>query len=973
MKHPFPRGLALLSGGRRHVLSLALILGAGSGFAASLQGTVVGGGQPLTGASVLVYQAGLNPGDAPRQIAATTTAANGAWSVETLNPAPATGQLLYVVALGGRAAGSTANPSTALMTLAGPWGRPAFQGTLTLNELSTVASTAQMQGYIRMVPCADIAGSTTRGQTTANCPSLSGTLGMAGHALTLGNLINPATGSAARFLTGGPEGSALNTTLRKLNLQASVMADCIARDTTACNAYFGVAGAPDAGPASFQPIAGSPMLGNSPIKPLAIQIHPNGKYAYVLNYASILPCLINPVTGALSPIGDPVAAGVGPNALKITANGNYAYVASVEGNAIYGYAINAQTGALTPLPQSPFKLAVPPFSLALSKDDQYLYTGTGLYGRQPDGGWGSAISVLQVAANGALTLQTGTPAYAPGSVSSLALSPDGKSLYATGYRPFNTVSAFTINPGTGRLSPTGPAQATGRNPWSVAVSPDGRFAYVANSSSDSLSTYAISPQNGALTPGKPLATGISPVAVAIAPDGSAVYVAGSGNKSNNFSGTVSVFAVNADNGGLTPRTGSPFKAGQYTNGVTVTQEGRFVYAANYWAENISGFRTTPAAGNTLEAAFNLARQASSGTGSGAALFALAPQRPLYTPLPAAAPGDWAVGNAQRAYLFSAAGQAEAYRIDAQSGTLSPVAGSQFNLGHPANYLTSTPDGRFIYAWDNERQMLRAYSIAPGSGILTAVSPTSHSSGPTPSLRVSPDGRFLYASAGNNSVTTLAYAINADSGALASPVTALASSSGTNVSFSPDGRFAYCVLGNAIQQCSINTTTGVLTPVTPAQTITTGLAPVFTPNGQLAYVYDGFDVVFRIFTVNASTGALSPSGNPMPARVGPNNAKLSAFMSFSPDSRYAFLTANNGRIVASYQVNLTTGQLTLQAPLVNTTNLPQSLMVTADGRFAYESDSNNAAVVSYSISNQGGLTAINTATPPSSSRPVLLTP
>src|SRR5204863_6947708 len=61
----------------------------------------------------------------------------------------------------------------------------------------------------------------------------------------------------------------------------------------------------------------------------------------------------------------------------------------------------------------------------------------------------------------------------------------------------NTVSAYTINAGTGALTPVaGSPFATGTGPFSVTVAPSGAFAYVANSGSNNVSAYTINAATG---------------------------------------------------------------------------------------------------------------------------------------------------------------------------------------------------------------------------------------------------------------------------------------------------------------------------------------------------------------------------------------------------------------------------------------------------------------------------------------------
>jgi DNA-binding beta-propeller fold protein YncE len=88
------------------------------------------------------------------------------------------------------------------------------------------------------------------------------------------------------------------------------------------------------------------------------------------------------------------------------------------------------------------------------------------------------------------------------------------------------------------------------------------FAYVANESSNNVSAYTINPTSGALTPvtGSPFGAGSVPHAVAVDPKGKFVYVVNTAG--NNVSG----YKIKS-NGALTPLPGSPFEAGSGPGGI----------------------------------------------------------------------------------------------------------------------------------------------------------------------------------------------------------------------------------------------------------------------------------------------------------------------------------------------------------------------------------------------------------------------
>jgi YVTN family beta-propeller protein len=98
--------------------------------------------------------------------------------------------------------------------------------------------------------------------------------------------------------------------------------------------------------------------------------------------------------------------------------------------------------------------------------------------------------------------------------------------------------AFVANSEAGQATPLGltpatPAAAagspipTGNGPSSVAITPDGRTAYVTNRASNSVSPINVATAQA----GAPIAVGTTPEAVAVTPDGSAAYVVSSGEGS----------------------------------------------------------------------------------------------------------------------------------------------------------------------------------------------------------------------------------------------------------------------------------------------------------------------------------------------------------------------------------------------------------------------------------------------------------
>ncbi|HLJ24673.1 MAG TPA: beta-propeller fold lactonase family protein [Candidatus Acidoferrales bacterium] len=118
--------------------------------------------------------------------------------------------------------------------------------------------------------------------------------------------------------------------------------------------------------------------------PSALAVHPSGKFLYVTDPDSsyVSAETIDTTTGKLglvpgSPTGDfghssvdpvigPYATGAYPNSIAIDPAGKFAYVANMGSNNISAYTIDGSTGALAPMPGSPFIAGIAPSSLAIA-------------------------------------------------------------------------------------------------------------------------------------------------------------------------------------------------------------------------------------------------------------------------------------------------------------------------------------------------------------------------------------------------------------------------------------------------------------------------------------------------------------------------------------------------------------------------------------------------------------------------------
>jgi DNA-binding beta-propeller fold protein YncE len=132
-------------------------------------------------------------------------------------------------------------------------------------------------------------------------------------------------------------------------------------------------------------VLGSPFptsgcgAGESLCFPTSVAVDPTGKFAYV-SFGNISGYTINATTGALTPIpGSPFPAGGGPASqgigqVAVDPTGRFAYVANESDKGVWGYTINATTGALTAIPGSPFPGGILPFSAATTPVQSKIFS-----------------------------------------------------------------------------------------------------------------------------------------------------------------------------------------------------------------------------------------------------------------------------------------------------------------------------------------------------------------------------------------------------------------------------------------------------------------------------------------------------------------------------------------------------------------------------------------------------------------------
>ena len=238
--------------------------------------------------------------------------------------------------------------------------------------------------------------------------------------------------------------------------------------------------------------------------------------------------------------------------------GKFLYVPFADTNAVEGFSIDHTTGALSPIPGSPFALTTGTADTAVADPQgRFLFVGSEISG---------LISVFQIdATTGALTEAPGSPfsSFNLFFADSLTVDGTGNFLYAGQLLSSTPLDAFSIDQNNGALSEIGAfnlgvaqlhADPSGKFLMGVAEIQD-QFTFA---SDQHIYVFAIDSVTGAPSPvaGSPFATTSAPFDFAISPNGEFVYVVG-----NDLSGNIAAlegYQLDTTTGALTALPGSPF-------------------------------------------------------------------------------------------------------------------------------------------------------------------------------------------------------------------------------------------------------------------------------------------------------------------------------------------------------------------------------------------------------------------------------
>jgi 6-phosphogluconolactonase len=285
----------------------------------------------------------------------------------------------------------------------------------------------------------------------------------------------------------------------------------------------------DAATGTLRPLNDQPSHGAAPCY---VSLDPSGRYVLVANYSggtvTVLPvaadgrlevatCVIHHQGSSIRPEQE----GPHPHMIRPSGDGRFVLVTDLGTDQVLVYRLDTSTGQLAPNELGTAVVSEVPgagprhFAFAASGRTVYvineLDSTVAVYDYTPERG---ELHVRQVVS----TLPDGVDGPAIGnSCAHIAVSPDGRFVYGSN-RGHDSIAIWEVEGANGELRPVGHESTRGKTPRNFTLDPTGSWLLVANQESDTIVPFRRDPGSGRLTATGPVTQTPSPVALLFSSD-----------------------------------------------------------------------------------------------------------------------------------------------------------------------------------------------------------------------------------------------------------------------------------------------------------------------------------------------------------------------------------------------------------------------------------------------------------------------
>jgi len=631
--------------------------------------------------------------------------------------------------------------------------------------------------------------------------------------------------------------------------------------------------------------------------PSSIAVHPSNKYVFVTTQSNTelhIYSLDND-TGRLQEINALQAQVASPFAITFDQSGRFVYVAGRVSGNIMGFSFDANTGKIKPISGMPVSAQQRTRQFAVHPSGKYLYA-VNVYSDNV-----SAFKIDET---------TGMLSKVPGSPFSVGIAPIDMML------PMNDIP-----------------QGISQGPYNIQIHPSGKFLYVPNWMSASVSAFKINPSTGSLEliKGSPFKSDPHPYDVVLSPDGRYLY------SIHWAMNTIVGFAIDTETGTLRRLS----KVGMNTLGSGPVDSwfdgpANTLYISHYYTHNIASYVYNPNDGSLT---LNNSTPSRSGPRSISVSYGENPVRL----------------SSRTLYSLSATEKSlTAYNIDTQTGKLKNIANTRL-VGNPVSMAYDSVNN-IVYVVTNAPDELQAYALDKNNKIQSAVkAPVKLIETPS-SVAVGRNGYIIYITSAVRDRLSL-FERHPVTGEIKEwPESPRSTKSyPSSVKIDPASRFAFVLSEKSNTIGSYRYRDGLWPLVDEGITRprlgkdNSEIIDMATdPLGNYIYAADAKNNEILAYWINTSSGYLE-------------NAKASNFkvgrrptsVLVHPSGKWAYVVNNLDNTIYCYSVKILDGSLDKKLQTINTLALPQDLKMDASGRFAYLRYQDSEKVSLYTVDDTNG--------------------
>ncbi|CAN5249018.1 lactonase family protein [soil metagenome] len=324
----------------------------------------------------------------------------------------------------------------------------------------------------------------------------------------------------------------------------------------------------------------------------------------------------------------------------------------------------------------------------------------------------------------------------------------------------------------------------------------------------------------------------------------------------------------------------------------------------------------------------------------------------------AAPSDAGDGATTNAPLFffvgGGDGKIRVFSVAEPSGALTPLGVA--SPGGSPSFLALDPVKRHLYAVDENKNQVRAFTFDPNVGSLTDLGAPVASGGNGPT-HVSIDATGKVVLVANYGGGTASVFPIMGSGALAAASDTKAPGANAHLAISnPSGGYAFVpALGaNLIAQYKLDTTTGKLTAngtvSPPAAAGPRHLA--FRPDENFAYGINETASTGTTYAYDQGTGKLTVGATTTTLPQGFAMANTGAELVVHPTGAWVYASNRGSDTIVTFASNETTGALTLVGHVSTGGKTPRSFALDPAAKLLFAANQGSATVAVFTIGSNG---------------------